>query len=441
MTTGVHTEDPAIAILTVINSALDRRAPPEELFQETVEALARNLKLKAALLEIRAGGEETEPRIFEAGTEDSRRLLKRVRGERMGGLFELFSETIGFRADKVSFSIRSTPPLTVKAFKIISGRDNVAQLSLLVGEEETSTRLVEEFVDFLSSHLGLLWPAIHGGELTRPVQVPLHEQLRGVGLDPQKLLQNLFEEAEESLKPELLLLAFAPDGKEFLRTLAHPDTVLEENPLLKALPTTNSSFGEVLSSTTPLLRRYRKETITTIDDKLFTEIGLKSGMIVPVVSGEETLALLFVGSRTMEEYVGENARFLQALAGEAAETIESIVTFVGLKDSFEDVKRRYEDMVRAEKIKSIVETAVTINHEINNPLMAILGNTQLLLLRRESLEPELVEKLKLIEKSCLRIQTVTQKLMAMAEPKATYYTEGRRMVDINGSNPPEGESW
>lgn len=441
MTTGVHTESRAIAILTVISSALDRGAPPEKLFQEMVEALARNLKLKAALLEVAARGEETESRIFEAGAEDSRKLLKRVRGERMERLFELFSETVGFRADKVSFSIRSTPPLAVKAFKIVSGTDNVAQLSLLVGEEMASIRFVEEFVDFLCSHLGLLWPAIHGALLTRPAQVPLHEQLRGVGLDPQKLLRNLFEEAKESLKPELVLLAFAPDGKEFLRTLAFPETALEGNPLLKALPTANSSFGEVLSSSTPLLRRYRKETITTIDDKLFTEIGLRSGMIVPVVSGEETLALLFVGSGTMEEFVGENVRFLQALAGEAAEAIDNIVTFVGLKDSLEDVKRRYEDMVRAEKIKSIVETAVTINHEINNPLMAILGNTQLLLLRRESLEPELVEKLKLIEKSCLRIQTVTQKLMAMAEPKATYYTEGRRMVDINGPNPPEGESW
>jgi signal transduction histidine kinase len=441
MVTKLPTEKSGISVLAALNIAVNRGEASEKIFAAVVEAIVENLEVEAAILEASPETKEAPPEIFEAGSDDSKRLLKKLRGEKLQKLFDLFQEAVGFRADKASFSIRRDPPAALKAFKILSEGKLVGQLSLLVREQAASAKFLEEFGSLLSSQLGLLWPMIHGTRVGKPAQASLQEQFRTVGLDSQKLLSTLLEQVKERLKPELILLAFAADSREYLRTLVLPETLLQENPLLSALPAADTSFGEVLSTRRSLLRSYRKESIGRIDDKLFADVGLSSGIIVPVFSREEVVALLFVGSKKIEEFVEDDASQLEHLGREVGEIIDNVVTFVSLRDEFEDLKRRYQDAVISERMQSVVETAVTINHEINNPLMAILGNTQLLLLKGESLEPELSGKLKLIEQSCLRIQKVTQKLMAMAEPKATFYTNGRRMVDITESVPSKDESW
>ena len=91
------------------------------------------------------------------------------------------------------------------------------------------------------------------------------------------------------------------------------------------------------------------------------------------------------------------------------------------------------DSVEKERLKAIVETAVTINHEINNPLTAILGNVQLLLLRKDELGDELRAKLEVVETAATRIKDVTQRLMSLTSARAVKYTNGTNMIDISDS--------
>ena len=50
-----------------------------------------------------------------------------------------------------------------------------------------------------------------------------------------------------------------------------------------------------------------------------------------------------------------------------------------------------KDSIDDERLKAILETAVTVNHEVNSPLTAILGNIQLLLMRKEELRKNVIE--------------------------------------------------
>jgi len=84
-----------------------------------------------------------------------------------------------------------------------------------------------------------------------------------------------------------------------------------------------------------------------------------------------------------------------------------------------------------EKLAGITETAVTVNHEVNSPLTAILGNIQLLLRDSDSLDERLVAKLKTIEKSAERIQEVTRLLMRVRKPRSKQYSEGITMLDLS----------
>lgn len=102
--------------------------------------------------------------------------------------------------------------------------------------------------------------------------------------------------------------------------------------------------------------------------------------------------------------------------------------------AFRRLKKDHKLIVKGEKIASILETAVAVNHEINNPLTAILGNTQLLLMRAEKLSQDAVAKIKAIEQSAMRIRQVTRKLLSVVEPITTGYTDNLEMLDIEKSS-------
>ncbi len=101
--------------------------------------------------------------------------------------------------------------------------------------------------------------------------------------------------------------------------------------------------------------------------------------------------------------------------------------------SFEKLKADFRKLVKSERVAAISETAVTVNHEINNPLTAILGNAQLLLMAKDSLPDDAVAKLQTIEKSAIQIRETTAKLMSIIEPVKSSYASGLNMIDIEKS--------
>lgn len=90
-----------------------------------------------------------------------------------------------------------------------------------------------------------------------------------------------------------------------------------------------------------------------------------------------------------------------------------------------------QEMLSKERATAIVDVAVTVNHEINNPLTAILGNVQLLLLKHDGMDEDLKRKLKIVEDAALRIRDVTQKLLRLTSPKSVNYSGDTSMIDIS----------
>ncbi|MCK4403710.1 MAG: hypothetical protein KAW02_01345 [candidate division Zixibacteria bacterium] len=98
-----------------------------------------------------------------------------------------------------------------------------------------------------------------------------------------------------------------------------------------------------------------------------------------------------------------------------------------------------EDVIKSERLKAMIETAVTINHEVNNPLAAVLGYVQLILSRPENLDSDTIDKLKKIETGALKIKEVTNRLLKIVEPVIVKYAGDVRMVDLDQSKTKEDE--
>jgi signal transduction histidine kinase len=73
-----------------------------------------------------------------------------------------------------------------------------------------------------------------------------------------------------------------------------------------------------------------------------------------------------------------------------------------------------------------------LNHAINNPLCAILGNTQLLLMERDKLNPAAIKKLKSIEREISRIKRIADRISKITHPAVKDYVGGKQMLDFDG---------
>ncbi len=99
-----------------------------------------------------------------------------------------------------------------------------------------------------------------------------------------------------------------------------------------------------------------------------------------------------------------------------------------------------QEFLDQNRLEAIVETAVTVNHEVNNPLTAILGNVQLLLMKRDELDGDLLRKLEIIEQSAVKIKDVTQKLLRLTTVRSVNYTDNTNMIDISDEKPDEDDT-
>lgn len=91
------------------------------------------------------------------------------------------------------------------------------------------------------------------------------------------------------------------------------------------------------------------------------------------------------------------------------------------------------DQNKSERLAAILETAVAVNHAVNNPLVPILGNAQFLL-QNESIQDEDVRRrLRVIVNNALRIREITQKLARISHPVNKEYLKGTMMLDIDAS--------
>ncbi|HUU50279.1 MAG TPA: response regulator [Nitrospinota bacterium] len=77
--------------------------------------------------------------------------------------------------------------------------------------------------------------------------------------------------------------------------------------------------------------------------------------------------------------------------------------------------RLEEELMKAEKLIAVTQTAVTANHEINSPLQTILMSAELLLFESENLNKTSRDRLEVILSETLKIRDVVKRLTKMSE--------------------------
>ena len=101
----------------------------------------------------------------------------------------------------------------------------------------------------------------------------------------------------------------------------------------------------------------------------------------------------------------------------------------------EETRRRAEHaLTEARYMAGIGETAVAVQHEINNPLAALLSVVDLIQQGLYAAE-EIPEALGVVAEQAKRIATVVKRLNTLDRPRSVPYAYGERMIDLSGAQP------
>lgn len=95
--------------------------------------------------------------------------------------------------------------------------------------------------------------------------------------------------------------------------------------------------------------------------------------------------------------------------------------------------RSEAERIYREKLQAVLETAGAICHEMNQPMMAISGHTELLM---DTLDPgdPVYLKIEKIKSQVERMSAITQKLMGITRYETKGYVQGERIVDLEKSS-------
>jgi signal transduction histidine kinase len=129
--------------------------------------------------------------------------------------------------------------------------------------------------------------------------------------------------------------------------------------------------------------------------------------------------------------------YLAYIAKQKAKELETSYQNLELKNK--KLIKTQEQLIQSEKLASITQIAVSLNHEINNPLTSVLADIQfaLLKLRNRAQVPNATERaiscLQAAEQEALRIKSIMENLRNLTQPVVEDYIPGIKMINIEKS--------
>ena len=202
----------------------------------------------------------------------------------------------------------------------------------------------------------------------------------------------------------------------------------------------NGTFGWVVGQKKP----------TVVPTLYLGRKGKRRGTLIfaPLSFQQSILGMLCILTDGREKYINQEALdLLWIMAKILALTLQNVYLFndiVEYSQNLEDkvdertkaLKEAQAELVKKERLSAALETITTINHEVNNPLCAISGNAQLLIMSmKDKKSPDKnTERLEEIVLQCNRIFKINDRLRKISRVASSQYLPGVNMLDIKQSH-------
>lgn len=169
------------------------------------------------------------------------------------------------------------------------------------------------------------------------------------------------------------------------------------------------------------------------------EVPLRSFLSIPLLLGDRLIGVMNFGHTRSGAFNRHNLHVLSIAGGQLGVIIERTLYFNKLAETNRQLEEKnrqlnqaQQALLRNERLAAIGEVAVTVNHEINNPLTVIIGNAEFLLQDLAEADTKLRTKVENIVSEARRIAAITRSLRKLDNPVSEdYLPGGRRMIRLD----------
>lgn len=161
----------------------------------------------------------------------------------------------------------------------------------------------------------------------------------------------------------------------------------------------------ILSGTAPALPEDFRE--------LHRNENIQVSQVVVLWAKDRITGVLVVGCREMRAFSTGELNLLSAIGNQMATTIDKSLLLEKTREAYETLRRTQEQLLQSEKMAAVGQLISGVAHELNNPLTAILGYSQLLK-SEELTNPRGASYLEKLYKQAQRTHHIVQNLLSFA---------------------------
>src|SRR2546422_541537 len=138
--------------------------------------------------------------------------------------------------------------------------------------------------------------------------------------------------------------------------------------------------------------------------------------VIVLWSKDRVIGGLVVGSRAQRDFSPADMNLLIAVGAQIANAIERSSMYEETRQAYEDLRRTQEQLLHSEKLAAVGQLISGVAHELNNPLTAILGYSQLLTTCGQA-GPQAMEYAEKLYKQAQRTHRIVQNLLSFARQR------------------------
>jgi len=150
------------------------------------------------------------------------------------------------------------------------------------------------------------------------------------------------------------------------------------------------------------------------DDPVLSTFGIRSGVVVPLISGDKVVGGMGVhkpgGSGKVSD---EDVLLLEAFGRQAGVAIENVALYEETKRHLVALERAHEELMVLDQMKS--DFVSTVSHELRSPLAVIEGFASTLVENFDRIEPEIQkESIEIIQKKSVALEGLIENILDMS---------------------------
>ncbi len=160
--------------------------------------------------------------------------------------------------------------------------------------------------------------------------------------------------------------------------------------------------------------------------ELLRRENIRESQIAVLWSKDRIMGILAIGCREAREFSPAELNLLAAVGNQIATTIDKAMLLKETQDAYQSLALAQEQLLQSEKMAAVGQLISGVAHELNNPLTAILGYSQLLQAEEltNSRGSDYIEKL---YKQAQRTHHIVQSLLSFARQ----HKPERKSVNLN----------